>query len=343
MRASYNPGMYQRPPQQNYSELIRSTFYNQLINFVIMYNNTTKVTRITLPSVIKHGIERVIVNLLEQSRGTDGIVIDGGIVTRDMCPPEYKVLFEKLIQLKSVQLTPQALTVIAGQIQQLDNYKVINPTDFLLGALGLEAAPLSPRRPLANSFERMPEFPADVVTPEDIRERFYNEMAEQAMNALDKGYLTLQQLNEQDPVIFSALTELTLLEAIQQSQQCTGIQLLRGKVVDLKNAPNAENFPALVKSLLAAKEQIRLFSPVELLLAKKSICECETAADLEAMKGLDPSFKRSLGILKHMSLVISESRVFQNLFMQVMQACGANIYAGSNAPEDSNATQGLKP
>lgn len=327
--------------QQNYTLLIQNTFHNSVVNYVLSKNDI--ITLRTLPGHITAGIIEVIKSVLRQSEGQPGIVIDGAMITDRECPAEYRPLFNVFMQLKQSHPTPQALLIIAGKIQQLDSYKKINPTEFLIGALGLEANFNSPRGALANSFEALPEFPADVITPEDIRERFYNAMAEQGMNALEKGHLTLAQFNEQDPIIFSALTELTLLEAIQQSQQCSGIQLLHGKIVNLNNVPNSENFPDLVKSLLAAKERIRLFSDIELLLAKKSICECESESDLAAIQKLDPSFKQSLGILKQMSLVISESRVFQSLFMEVMNACGANIYVENNSPDKSNATQRFQP
>lgn len=333
--------------------LIQETFHNSVANYVLAQQG---VTRATLPSFIKRGIIHVTRTLLQQSQGKAGILLDPyddkTLVTARNCPKDYKTLFDILIELKSQNPSDTALSVLAERMQQLPSYQAINPTSLIAAALGLEDAdapasprfvrvPASPRfmRP-AMPEEPIPDFPEDVITTNNIRDRFYNEMVLQTLDALDHGWLSRASFIEQDPVIYFALSELTLLESIQQSQQSNGIRLGNGLVVNVNNSPQEENFPQLVQLLLKAKDNIKSFSPKELLLAKKTICECETDEELEAIKQLDHSFKTSLGVLKQMSLIISEAPMFKAMFTKIMQEI-FNI--DNRVPADSNATQRLQP
>lgn len=301
----------------NLEQFIKETFYNSLAEFVL---NLDEVTRENLPQALLAGIRHTIQAILRASESHDGIRLPMGVtITKANCPAKYKPLFDVLLTLKTNKaLGAEQLDAITRGILQLESFQELNPTQFLLEAKGL-----------ASPVQRRVQYDEAGVTPELIRETFYNEMVVQTLLAVEHEWLTREELEEEEPQVYLALPSLTILEAIQQSQQCDGIRLLNGKVVNMRNCPDVENFPALVQLILSVKSKIAAMSEKQLLVVKQIVsCDKELPEDLLAHK--TPELMASVAVIKDMAIEITRRRVFHHMISNVLKMCLEALSPASN-------------
>lgn len=293
---------------QNIEQQIKDTFYNSLADFVLTLGN---VTRETLPQALLRGIHHTIQAIIRASKSCEGIRLPAGpVVTNANCPVKYKPLFDVLLQLKQDEnLSDEKIGAITAKIMQLETFRELNPTQFLLEALGL-----------ASPVQRNVQYDEADVTPQLIRDTFYNEMAVQTLLAVQNNWLTVEDLEDEEPQVYMALPSLTILEAIRQSQQCDGVRLLDGKVVNARNCPNVENFPVLVQLILSVKGKIAAMTDEQLHVVKQIVsCDNELPEELQKLK--TPELMASVAIIKDMAIEISKRRVFHNMISSVLKMC----------------------
>lgn len=301
-----NPRLFDN--RNNIEQQIKDTFYNSLADFVLSLEN---VTRDSLPQLLLRGIRHTIQAIIRASEVSDGIRLPTGVaVTNANCPVKYKALFDVLLLLKQDKnLSDEKIDAITAKIVQLDSFRDLNPTQFLLEALGL-----------ANPVQRNVQYDEMNVTPQLIRETFYNEMVIQTLLAVQNEWLTIDDLEEEEPQVYLALPALTILEAIQQSQQCDGIRLLNGKVVNAHNCPNAENFPVLVKLILSVKDKIAAMNDEQLNVVKHMVaCDKELPDALKKIK--TPELMATVAVIKDMAIEITRRQVFHNMIATVLELC----------------------
>jgi hypothetical protein len=303
------------PAQENnpaiVEQQIKDVFYNALLNKVL--DRGGDITRENIEQKVQQAIIETISDILELSKKSDGVRLPTGkVITLENCPERYQKLFSVLLQLKNQQPTYRALAIIAQQITSLDSFKEINPTNYLLEVYGLATPDI-----------RHINYDENDVTTDLIRNTFYNEMVTQAILATDQKWLLLsvEDLEDQEAIIYWALPALTLLEAIQQSQQSNGIRLLDDKVVNHKNCPQGENFPELVQTLLTVKSKVKSLTPDELHVIKHKIaCEKELPDHLNHIAS-NPDIKNIINTIKGMAIQISQRRVFCEMVGHVVRHC----------------------
>lgn len=296
-----------RAQKQIPEKAIKLVFYNALVNYVY---DQPDFSRDNLQQKIKEGIAATIKHIIEASKDCAGIRLTAGAeVTPKNCPDRYKLLFTVLLSLKNKKNTEAELTHIAEQIMALDSFQEINPTQFLLEAMGE-----------ADAAQTKIHYDESGVTPELIRATFYNEMVTQTFLAVQNAWLLRQDLIDQDPQVYIALPALTILEAVKQSRQCDGIRLLNGKELNKNNCPQTENFPELVAFILAVKKSTEGMSDQDIEAVKQiAACDKELPDDLQRLK--TRSLMESVGIIKNMSIEISRKKVFNEMIVRVLEMC----------------------
>lgn len=296
--------------QPSIEQQIKDVFYNALINYVFDHGDFT---RENLGQKLADGTAAIIRQILESSKKCPGIRLPTGkVIKPEECPDRYKPLFEMLNRLKDQAVNDKALAIVAGKIMALDSFREMNPTQFLLEASGQAA-------PVINDIR----YDETGITPELIRSTFYNEMINQAMLATQEEWLLLSvdDLVDQEGHIYWALPALTILEAIQQSQQCNGIRLLNDKVVNNQNCPQVENFPDLVRNILAVKAKVKSLSEDELRFIKHKVaCEKDLPEHLQQLPN-QQSLQDIVNVIKGMAIEISRKRVFCQMVGLVVNTC----------------------
>lgn len=291
----------------NNEKIIKEVFYNALVESVL---DSGSLTQENLNQKLFAAIVTTTRNMLEQSKQCEGIqLFPGMVITLRNCPEKYREFFTQLINLKNREPTHHELVQFANQIIQLKSFAEINPTQFLLEAIGQV-------KPVLHNIE------SDIteITPDLIRQTFYNEMVTQTLFALHKEWLTLDELEEKSGRIFLVMPALTLLEAIQQSLHYEGIRLLNNKILTLQNCPPVENFPAFTKLLLSIKEKINVLSANQLDVVKHVLSsEKDLPNDLQASK--TPELMQLVAVINDVSIEISRAKYFRNMINDVMTFC----------------------
>jgi len=291
---------------------IKEYFYNRLVDYVL---NQGEYNAENLDQKIRDGIMHIIRACIHASRQQlDSILPDseGATVVRIThanCPDRYHPLHSALGRLKmQPEITAADLLPLCALISQLDTFRELNPAHALLSMAGLIE-----QQPVARHYNE------SNVTPDLIRKSFYNEMLMQALLAVDKGWISRQDLVEEEPKIYMSLPALTIIEAIQQSQHCAnGIRLLDDKAVTLHSCPQEENFPMLVQAILAAKNKISAMSENQLMAVKHLLAsERELPEELADLKTSE--LMATVGVINNMSIEISRSRVFHQMIGTVME------------------------
>jgi hypothetical protein len=300
--------LFHYPNHPNLEQHIKDTFYNSIVDFVLNLND---VTRENLPQLLQNAIRHTIQTILNVSKSYNGIRLPVGLmVTMDNCPEKYQPLFALLLSLKSggVQNAEQ-IDALITQVMQLDSFQELNPSQFLLEAKGL-----------TSPIHHQVQYEEKGITPDLIRDTFYNEMVTQTLLAIDNQWLTPQELLEEDPRVYFVLPALTLFEAIQQSQRCEGIRLLENKVINAHNCPQVESFPLLMKLLLTVKVKIAAMSEQQLLVVKHLVsCDKDLPEHLQAIK--TPKIMASVAIIKDMAIEITRGKVFHKMIGLVLKMC----------------------
>lgn len=296
----------------NLEEKIKTYFYNELVSRVLLLGDYSTDD---LDEKLLHCVAQIIRATIQASTNNEATILpddQGHAVIRinnANCPAKYKTFHSAMDQLK-LQQAPTAESAIynlARQLTQLESFRDINPKDWLLSMIN--PAP----QPAATHYDE------NGVTPELIRTSFYNEMLMQALLACEQGWMTREDLDEEDPDIYINLPALTIMQAIQESQRCAnGIRLLNGKAVNADNCPQQENFTLLVATILDAKQRISELSDQQTLAVKHLLA---TDAPLpENLTALQTSeLMQVVGIVKGMSIEISRRRVFLEMVNQVRE------------------------
>ena len=287
---------------------IKDVFYNLVANYVLNQDN------VTMQSIDQHllaGVRDTILKIIRDSSDlVNGIRLPSrSVVTRENCPGIYQALLEELLRVKaSSHVGNDYINDIIMRVTRLDSFQALNPKQFILEATGLATTASS------NQYDE------HGITADLIRQTFYNEMVMQALLAKERGWLTVDNFESQDAVVYLTLPALTILEAIHQSTQCSGIRLLDNKIVTAENCPQRENFQALVKILLETKQKIMTMSPEQMLAIKHKVStENELPSDLQPLQ--THALMVCVSGIKDMAIQITQRKVFHEMVGVVMATC----------------------
>lgn len=286
---------------------IQEYFYNALVSNAL---NST-LSKNNIDSVIEHAIIALIRDILNKSAQFDGIILpnmNNFLINASNCPVHYQPLFAQLNVLKTHPPSMQELQNIAVNIRNLESFKKIDPTQFLLETLG-------------------------IVTPKMIRESFYNEMISQTLISINQHWMNYQMLIDQDPLLYLVLPAITILAAIDQSKNVKGIRLMNGQVVDKDNCPAHENFPQFIAAVLSIKDQVHSMSIDERKVMLCSIFTKDIPNDLKKRippKVMDDLMKK-IASINSMAIDISREKVFKEMMEQTIDFCLESL-----KPEEEN-------
>lgn len=262
--------MHQKNEKNPLIPKIRDYFYNSLA--MKAFANDT-ITIDNIHQQLKYHIEQLINESLEASRNLDDqqIQISNDVIVNHLnCPWIYMNFYNEIFriseQIKFIEMTKKiniaTYSIINQQVQNLVNtfinsnvFQDMMPEliNFILEAKGLVTHDLDFKdfnSELINDLEP--------ISPELIRDTFYNEMVNQCLNAMDNNLLSRNDLEGQESFIYFALSGLTLFEAICHSKNCSGIELLERKVVNMENCPQEEHFPMLVGAIIKCKKVMQI-------------------------------------------------------------------------------------
>lgn len=163
------------------------------------------------------------------------------------------------------------------------------------------------------------------VTAENIREHFYNIMANIIVDRWNEGALTEADFKENHPFIYTSSSALTLLDIILRSYGVDGIKLQTG-FVNRSNCPkdeeHGEDFLGYIDNILLLKETVQGYYetpiiPETELNVIKYLCLTQEP-DI-----IDPTVNKRLincaSKLKEVSEKFLDSAVFQNAIREIPQ------------------------
>ncbi|MBA3536726.1 MAG: hypothetical protein H0T84_08975 [Tatlockia sp.] len=321
--------MFQKCDKNPYIQRLRSFFYNSLADLAI---SDKKITPGNIEKTFKLQIVEIIINCLEYSKTLEPEYIqitEGLIINANNCPLIYMDFF---IGLKEMTMQNKFMLMdgefnlrdsylftdienLAMNLMNSQTFKEILPqlTSFILEAKGVTLV--------------QKQLDETDISNKLIRETFYNEMVTQTVNAISVNFISREDLENEEPFIYFALSGLTIFEAIYYSRNCSGIELLGGKVVNRDNCPESEDhIPLLVKAILNGKEQLReCYGPnmdipdnditaITLLCISKDI---ERPHEIE----ITPEAAKCASIINSMSSQISQSQLFKMIIPEVIEFC----------------------
>lgn len=312
------------PDQSKLEQAIKDTFYNALVDFVLQFEG---ITQEQIPLALQAGIKNTILTILETSKPYPGIRLPIGItITTENCPSKYKSFFDALLFLKfNAPIDEARLDEMSNRIIQLESFQDLNPTEFILEAMGFAAPKL-----------RNVQYDEEDITPDLIRRTFYNEMVPQILLAVENDWLTTDTLEDEDSKIYFALPALTILEAVMQSKQCNGIRLLNGKVVNNENCPETENFPVLVQLILSIKPRFDKITDQQHLVIKHLVCTDKELPD-ELVPLKKPELMELVTSVNNMAYQISQRRIFHTMVVSVIDMCLNSLKQESPAEASTSA------
>ncbi|KTD62039.1 hypothetical protein [Legionella spiritensis] len=303
---------------------LKDVFYNDMVELALLDEG---INAENIDSSFNKLVENIIINILDSSKDTsDSIRLsDGTVINDENCPIMYRPFFKAVQNIKNSTPTPdleRKIETLAGMLMSTEAFQAMLPVlkQFVLEAKGIT--------PAEKALRKLDE---TGITTDLIRETFYNEMVTQTLQAINNGFITRDHLEEQEPFIYFALSGLTLLEAIRQSMDCTGIELLGGKAVTNENCPMEidpqTNFPKLIESILAVKELMKpLFAKTDVsdeeYKAIQYLClsrEEDMPDDLSSH--LTSRATKCAAMINSMSVQISQSKVFQGMVQDVIELC----------------------
>ena len=288
--------------------MIKDTFYNSVADYVM---RQPEVTLELIDRQIHDGVATTIKGIINASQECIGIRLPtGSVITQANCPEQYKSFFAALLSMKAApKISDQEINAIIMRIMRLESFQALNPKGFILEAMGLILGP-----PIS------PEYDKRDITPELIRTTFYNEMLTQGLLAVEKGWLTLNDLQEEDPKVYLILPAITILEALDQSKLCEGIRLLQNKMVTADNCPEAEGFPLLVDLILRSKQKLQGMASEQMPAIKHLVSsENSLPADLQPLQTHE--LMLCVSDIKDMSIEITRRRVFHEMVSRVIHRC----------------------
>jgi hypothetical protein len=288
--------------------MIKETFYNSIAEYVM---SQEEVTLESIDQQLLGGVRTTIQGIIHASQKCIGIRLPtGAVITEDNCPEQYKAFFVALLSMKAApKVSEQEINAIIMRVMRLESFQALNPKQFILEAMGLVIAP-----------PEQPQYDKSDITPDLIRTTFYNEMLTQGLLAIEKGWLTVEDFQEEDPKVYLTLPAITILEALDQSKQCEGIRLLNNKMVTADSCPKTEKFPELVGLMLQSKQGMKGLSSEQMLAIKHLVSsESDLPEDLKPLQTHELMLRVSA--IKNMAIEITRRRVFHEMVTLVMQRC----------------------
>lgn len=328
--------------QQNpLAEKIKATFYNDLVDSMLNQND---ITLENIDDKMKLRIQVTIINILKDSVGLNDAVKlpTGETVTLANSPTKYIPFVKALLDLKK-----SFDQLIVSEIERIelniDNNKPQSPIEFILQQFAFTIANMEDFKkmiPVVKSFileaKDLIKAPVPVrkfdetgITPDLIRKTFYNEMVNQALVAVVNGWITYDDLESQEAYIYLALPALTILEAVNQSKNVSGIRLLQDKLLTQKNCPQQEGFAQLFTPILLKKNDITVVSEDELLLIKQ-LC---LAKNTEIKGNITKRLTECAAVVNDIASQITQRGVFKEMIDKVIQV---SLEALKEAPKNQN-------
>lgn len=248
-------------------------------------------------------IQQIIINTLSLSQRDKRCVklANDLILNEENCPDIYRGFFYALRTINNNQQLlanerTEKIKTLAQSLMNTDAFQDMLPKlkRFILDAQG-------------------------IISKELIRETFYNVMVEVTGDAISEGLIHSQHLSHQKKYIYLALSELTLLTAICQSRDCSGIRLLSGQVLTSDNCPREENFLPFLETLLQAKAKMQELYGKELAINQEELMTIKRLC-LSNNKPIESDITYAVQcatIINMISLQISQSPKFLKLFPEV--------------------------
>jgi|GEM_PF-2985425 len=293
--------------QDRLEQDIKDTFYNAIADYVLSQDELSEEN---LPVKLQEAIAHTILTILSASDSFAGGIRlpTGRNITSANCPEKYSSFFTTLMELKSRHgLTEEQFMPLTGEILKLESFQELNPTQFIRQALGWAAS--------------TPYYEQDGVTADLIRTTFYNEMVTQTREAIHKGWLSIEDLQNQECHIYCALPALTIAASIQSSQGCMGLRLLDNKILNKDNCPAEANLNELVDPVLAIQANITAFSEEQFHEVKHRLAKNINLSDTPtiAETTLDThELRESFAIINLTAESISQRHVFHQMVMNVI-------------------------
>ncbi|EKD71992.1 MAG: hypothetical protein ACD_46C00039G0008 [uncultured bacterium] len=319
---------------------IKAVFYNDLVDVTLEEEN---ISAENIDQIMKTQIQSTIVNILIKSKNVKDCIQlpTDEKITLNNCPTIYiplvntlltiKINFDQLINNEIERIknnltgnikspVEQMIQKLADQIIEMNQFKVMFPQvkQFILEAKGLAD--------ITTPFESI-KLDETGVTTKLIRDTFYNEMLNQTIEAVDKGWITKQDLEEQEVYIFLALPALTLIEAVYQSKKYEGIRLLDNKTLTQNNCPTEEDFPELFKPILLKKAEMTARNENELTLIKQMCLAKNAEIPKELLAFKTKNVSECAATFNEIASQISRRRVFKEMVVTVTKTCLENLNA----------------
>lgn len=298
--------MQSKNQEMLFEDTIKNAFYLVLTESLIMKEG---ITINTIDKLIEVELQTCVHYILDLSESLEGGIrlFDRTEIYLSNCPNKYTEFLHAVLQIKKIPYSEreQPVNYLAKKISTVDSFKemIEQVKIFILAA--------------------MDQLDYDGITPEVIRNTFYSEMKNQGDKAIQKGWITLDDLEMQDAYIYLAFPALALIEAMFRSKNCTGIILLHYKVLTTENCPQADNFPLLFKPLLENKKEMVEISEQELEIITQL---CLTRADLEIpLNTLDETTQKHAtklaATINSVASQISQAPVFRQTIQSIIDAC----------------------
>ncbi|MBA2709645.1 MAG: hypothetical protein H0U57_03510 [Tatlockia sp.] len=320
--------MFQKNESNPLTKRLSEFFYDSLVDLaladeeIILDNFSIK---------LKYNVEQIIINCLQTSRNFDNKIQlpNGIIIDAQNCPYKYLDFYiglkkinnliqfykvEEHINLRNINFINSEIESLTLDLMNFESFKKMIPeaTNFILEAKGL----LEVKKPLDETG----------ITPELIRNTFYNEMVNQTLVAISSGLIDRDDLEGQEAYIYFALSGLTIFEAIYHSKDCSGIELLDNKVVNRKNCPPSQPFPAFVEGIMKAKEMMHNCYGDRMMMSEndqnaiKQLCLLKNSEKPLNLKYTPETIKCATEI-NSISTQISQTPIFRQMISLVIETC----------------------
>lgn len=338
--------MFNRAIEDLFITQIKETFYTGLLNQLI---DRDDVTAENLAVAIKQEIKVVALNIINLSPSGKPIIClpTGPQITSDTCPLMYMGFFQNLLRIKekreqlhelgfdfiidcvrgdqNILEIESSLNVLADALLNDNNIRIMiqQLRAFVAEAKGFASAPagLQPARAVVRS----------PVTPQLIRDSFYNEMVTQAFEAIENRMISFTDFEDADSSLFFALPALTLIEAINLSRDCDGIRLLGDVVLTADNCPQEEGFDALFKPVFELKSKMSQLSNERLTVLKYMCLMSETPIPSE-LQSHKASVVPIATVINEIASQISRRGVFKQTVLNVIGMCLESLRAQAPKP-----------
>ena len=194
--------------------------------------------------------------------------------------------------------------------------------NFILESKGLETLSIIKEEPyFAKRETPLLSLNTDDVDLDLIRQTFYKKMLIQALVAEEKGWISYEDLEGQEPYIYFALPALALIDTLGQSQHCVGIRLNKDKMLVPDNCPEEDKFPELFNPIFKLKDRVQRLSEGELTLVKWLSFQKNEQIPVELQCFDNDTVTKCAAIFNSVATDISRRPIFCKLVPQVIEAC----------------------